>query len=154
MRPLRELMKTQVRAGAVDWIGIRPSRRAPPEALASVAVSEDGLDGDHGRRGKRAITLIQAEHLPVISALCEIQATPDRLRRNLVVSGINLATLRGRDIRIGSAVLNLTGPCAPCSRMEEELGPGGYQAVRHHGGWCAEVVAPGTVALADAVIPV
>jgi MOSC domain-containing protein YiiM len=30
-------------------------------------VTEAGLDGDHGRPGKRAVTLIQAEHLPVIA---------------------------------------------------------------------------------------
>jgi MOSC domain-containing protein YiiM len=32
-------------------------------------VTETGLNGDHGRPGKRAVTLIQAEHLPVIAAL-------------------------------------------------------------------------------------
>jgi MOSC domain-containing protein YiiM len=33
------------------------------------------------------------------------------------------------------------------------LGPGGYSALRGHGGWCADVVQPGEVALGDAVAP-
>ena len=74
--------------------------------------------------------------------------------RNLVVSGVNLAALRGGEVRLGEVVLRINGPCAPCSRMEETLGQGGYSAVRHHGGWCASVVTPGEIALGDAVAPV
>jgi MOSC domain-containing protein YiiM len=54
---------------------------------------------------------------------------------------------------VGGAVLRITGICAPCSRMEEVLGFGGYTAVRGHGGRCAEVVTPGRVAIGDAVAP-
>ena len=62
-------------------------------------------------------------------------------------------TLREAIFRIGTAVLRGTGPCAPCSRMEEALGPGGFNAVRGHGGITAEVVRPGRVALGDSVVP-
>ena len=55
---------------------------------------------------------------------------------------------------MGGALLRLTVICAPCSRMEEALGKGGYSAVRGHGGWCAEVVQPGRVRLGDAVQPI
>lgn len=153
MSYLRDLMATHTRPGCLDWVGIRSTRRAGMEALDAVEVAENGLIGDHARPGKRAVTLIQAEHLPVIAALCDGAVTPEALRRNLVVSGINLAALRGQEVIIGTARLLLTGPCAPCSRMEETLGRGGYSAVRHHGGWCAAVVTPGRVALSDAVVP-
>ncbi|MEM7709371.1 MAG: MOSC domain-containing protein [Pseudomonadota bacterium] len=148
---MRELMATQLRHGRVTWIGIRPARRAEILRVDRVRVDREGLTGDRGSGGKRAVTLIQAEHIPVISDLCGGDATPERLRRNVVVAGINLATLRGREVLVGTARLRLTGPCAPCSRMEEALGAGGYQAVRHHGGWCAEVLSAGDVALDDAV---
>ncbi|MCK0168900.1 MOSC domain-containing protein [Jannaschia sp. S6380] len=152
MSYLRALMGTHARAGTLDWIGVRPARRAEMVALDRVAVGPT-LAGDHAAPGKRAVTLIQAEHLPVIAALCGRAVTEGALRRNLVVSGINLAALKGRAVRIGGAMLRLTGPCAPCSRMEETLGRGGYSAVRHHGGWCAEVLSPGEIALGCAVAP-
>lgn len=147
-------MATHARAGRVEWIGLRAERRAAMTTVAGVQVTEAGLAGDHGRPGKRAVTLIQAEHLPVIAALCDGEVTPAALRRNLVVSGINLAALRGRDVTVGAVTLHIAGPCAPCSRMEETLGKGGYSAVRHHGGWCAHVVTEGRIAVGDALTPV
>ena len=124
-------------------------------AVAGVDVEEAGLAGDRRTTpGKRAVTLIQAEHLPVISALSGTEATPHLLRRNIVVAGINLLALRKAEFRIGTALLRGTGLCAPCSRMEEALGHGGYNAVRGHGGITAEVIDPGKVALGDAVRPI
>ncbi|WP_334064222.1 MOSC domain-containing protein [Limimaricola cinnabarinus] len=121
-------------------------------AVDSAGIAADGLQGDHARPGKRAVTLIQAEHLPVITALSGLDAVaPETLRRNIVVSGLNLTAARHRLLRVGSAVLRFSVPCAPCSRMEAALGPGGYNAMRGHGGWCMEVVEPGRVGLGDAV---
>ncbi len=118
-------------------------------------VTLDGLEGDRSRAGKRAVTLIQQEHLAAIgSYLGQGPIAPDILRRNLVVSGINLAALKGREVQVGEAILRFTVICAPCSRMEEALGKGGYSAVRGHGGWCAEVIKPGRVRLGDLVQPV
>lgn len=140
--------------GAVDWIGCRPARRADMEVFQSVQVSMAGLDGDRGKAGKRAVTLIQAEHLPAIAAYLGMETiAPSRLRRNIVVSGLNLASLKGRQVRLGSAVVELSVVCAPCSRMEEEFGSGGYAAVRGHGGWCAQVIEPGFIAVGDRVEP-
>ena len=75
------------------------------------------------------------------------------LRRNLVIEGLNLAALRKSSIRIGAVTLQIEGPCPPCSRMEEILGPGGYSAVRGHGGWYASVLSPGTITLGDTACP-
>jgi MOSC domain-containing protein YiiM len=77
------------------------------------------------------------------------------LRRNLTVSGINLLALKGRTVQIGTAKLEVTGPCAPCSRMEEAFGQegfsGGYFAVRGHGGVTASIVEPGVIRVGDQV---
>ncbi|WP_102106927.1 MOSC domain-containing protein [Oceaniglobus roseus] len=151
MVDLAEMMSRHARAGRVAWIGVRSERRAAVAEPVRVRVELDGICGDHGRAGKRAVTLLQAEHLPVIAALLGREVTAATLRRNLMVSGANLAALRRREVRIGSAVLFVEGPCPPCSRMEEALGFGGYSAVRGHGGYYASVVVPGEIALGDAV---
>lgn len=113
-----------------------------------------GLVGDRyaGRSGKRAVTLVQAEHLPAIANLCGLdELDPAVLRRNIVVSGINLLALRGVRFRLGTALLEGTGPCAPCSKMERALGEGAYNALRGHGGLTARVLDIGYVAIDDLV---
>lgn len=150
---LGALTETHAKDGVVHWIGIRPERRAPVEVLEHAMIEAWGLSGDRrAAPGKRAVTLVQAEHLPVIAALCGVATVePALLRRNLVISGINLLALRRSVFRVGQAVLRGTGLCAPCSRMEATLGPGGYNAVRGHGGITAEVLVPGSVMPGDAV---
>ena len=143
--PLGRLLDAPMRPGILRWIGLRPARRAAmlsvPDALLD---PEHGLLGDHhgGRAGGvRQVTLLQHEHLPVIGAFLgrPEPVMPEALRRNLVVAGINLLALSNRRLRIGDAVLEATGPCHPCTRMEQAFGPGGYNAVRGHGGLTARV---------------
>lgn len=152
MIPLAELRRSFVGPGRLDWIGLRPGRKQDLVPVSFVDVTCDGLDGDRGSAGKRAVTLIQAEHLPVIAALAGLPSvTAGTLRRNLVISGINLTALREFGLCIGPVRLEVTSPCAPCSRMQAALGPGGYSAVRGHGGWCCRVIEPGRIALGDPV---
>lgn len=155
MSELRNLLRTHPRPGRIDWIGLRPARLAPIQIVASAQLTTHGLKGDHYTSGgPRAVTLIQAEHLPVIAALTHTKITPDMLRRNIVISGINLTALRHDTLHLGSAQIKLTKPCAPCSRMEKVIGPGGYNAMRGHGGWYAEIIQPGLIHEKDALTPV
>lgn len=150
-----DLLRRHAGAGRLAFIGLRPERLADVVAVERAEIGAAGLLGDHARAGPRAVTLIQAEHLPVIAALAAVgQIAPGVLRRNLVVSGINLTALRNHPVRIGGAVLRFSVQCAPCSRMERAIGPGAYNAMRGHGGWCAEVLEPGMVAVGDAVTAV
>ncbi|MBK1631430.1 MOSC domain-containing protein [Thiohalocapsa halophila] len=149
--------------GRLVWIGVRAAKRAPVTSLAQVqAHAGRGLAGDHyaqperpaGGRRKRQVTLMQAEHLAVLGALLEEPPIdPLRLRRNLVVAGINLLALKDKRFRVGTAVLEMTGLAHPCSRMEAELGRGGYNAMRGHGGITAAVVTSGSLAVGDPVAP-
>ncbi|MFQ6553837.1 MOSC domain-containing protein [Aestuariibius insulae] len=154
MSDLREMMARFAQPGRLDWIGVRPERRAPMRVLEQAGVTRAGIEGDHGVSELRAVTLVQGEHLPVIAAMLgHKRLPPELLRRNLSVTGLNLAALKGRRLRVGEAELRVTGPCHPCSRMEEVLGTGGYSAVRGHGGWYAEVLADGRITLGDEVVP-
>jgi MOSC domain-containing protein YiiM len=156
MRTVAELQSSLPQVGRVAWIGLSPSPRgelAPVgEALARVGT---GLDGDHHARSgksKRQVTLIQREHLAVVAELLGMhRVAPEWVRRNIVVAGINLAALAKTRFEIGEALLEGTGPCAPCSRMEENLGAGGYNAMRGHGGITAIVLREGPIRVGDAV---
>lgn len=98
------------------------------------------------------MTLIAAEDLGAIAAFLGLDTvSPALLRRNFVTSGINLGALKGQRFRIGTALLEGSGECAPCSRMEEAFGPGGYNAVRGRGGITARVVEGGTARIGDLV---
>jgi len=155
MKPLEILRNTLPQTGYVSWIGLRPERRTTILVVDKVeAVVKSGLIGDRyaGRSGKRQVTLIQAEHLPVIASLLGFDTIdPAILRRNLCVSGLNLLALKEKQFQVGDAVLEYTGLCHPCSFMEESFGEGGYNAVRGHGGITARVVTSGLIKLKDSV---
>lgn len=114
-----------------------------------------GMAGDHfrpGRRSAREVTLIQHEHLAEIAEQhAGVRVEPELLRRNLVVSGIELKSLIGRRFRVGTVVLEGTGPCTPCLRMDEALGAGGRLAMRGRGGLIAKIVQGGTISVGDIV---
>ncbi len=165
---LHSLTRAFATTGLVEAILLRPARDAPVQSVGEVlAIAGRGLEGDrHADRparsadsGKRQVTLIQAEHLPLIAAWAgRASVDPALLRRNLVISGLNLVAARSPlarqplRLRIGaSVVLLLTGPCDPCSKMEAALGRGGYNAMRGHGGMTAQVHAGGPVAVGDRV---
>lgn len=152
----QQVIDTLPQTGELRWIGLSPGRKKPifevSEVLAEVGT---GLQGDcHARRGtsKRQVTLIQEEHLPIIQHLAGLsELHPATLRRNLVVRGVNLLGFRGRRFYVGDVLLEHSGPCDPCNRMEENLGPGGYNAMRGHGGILARVIEPGTLRIGDVV---
>lgn len=150
------LLAAAMRPGRVAWIGLRPARRAPLVPVEQAALETGaGLVGDRyaGRSGRREVTLIGAADLAAIAEHLGLdRIEPARLRRNLVTHGINLLALKGRSVRLGTATLEITGPCDPCSRMEEEFGTGGYNAVRSHGGVTARVVVSGIVRVGDPVV--
>ena len=167
MITLRQLVTHFARPGRVETILLRPARNqravAVDRAEARVGL---GLAGDRSAAARQAdpkrrrqVTLIQAEHLAAVAALLEKPVIdPADLRRNIVVSGLNLlaarSPFRGHTLRLvfGSApdapdavVFEVTGPCEPCSAMETALGLGGYNAMRGHGGITARVERDGWI---------
>ena len=120
-----------------------------------VANPDTGLEGDHFKKSstvKRQLTLIQQEHLEVVPRILGIkEMPPELLRRNIVVSGINLLALKHQQFQVREVLLETTGVCAPCSRMEENLGAGGYNSMRGHGGITAKIIQGGQIQIGDTV---
>ena len=122
---------------------------------AAQLVAGRGIEGDRYRTtrdGARQVTLISAEHLDAVARYLGLEVLdPAILRRNLLVRGVNLLALKGRRFAVGAALLEYSGEAHPCSRMEAALGPGGYNAMRGHGGITARIVTGGMVRLGDAL---
>lgn len=154
MLSLRERLRDVPQEGRVSWIGLRPAHGVAMQVVdAVVAIADRGLDGDRARRGARQVTLVQAEHLPVIARFASRAAVgPEQLRRNLVIEGINLLALAKLSFAVGDEVILVgTGPCAPCGKLDELIGPGGFQAARGHGGITARIERGGTLRVGDRV---
>jgi MOSC domain-containing protein YiiM len=122
----------------------------------AVALPGLGLEGDHRAEktpgSGRQVTLISREFIAQTAnflGLADIE--PARLRRNLVVSGINLHALRHQRFSIGTVMLEASALCHPCSRMEAELGKGGVAAMLGHGGLCCRIITGGDLRVGDRV---
>jgi MOSC domain-containing protein YiiM len=113
-----------------------------------------GLTGDRysSRNGVREVTLIQREHLDAIAGERHLSTLdPGILRRNLVISGIDLNALMYQRFRIGAVVLEGTGPCDPCHKMNLALGPGGETAMQGRSGITARVLQGGILHVGDRI---
>ena len=136
--------------------------RGPIETLDRVHVSiEAGLQGDFrgavkpGGRGKRQVTVMAREAWD--AAMADLGrddlAWSDR-RVNLLTEGVALPRVPGSLLRLGaSLVLQVTGECDPCSRMEQ-IAPGLKAALTPdwRGGLLCRVIAAGQIALGDTII--
>ena len=155
MSYIKELMRSIPQVGKVEWVSVRPTARGEVKPLEAVEAQEGkGLVGDHysGTSGSRQVTLIQAEHLAAVAYMLKKEVIdPELTRRNIVVSGINLLAFADQQFQIGEALLKMTGHCHPCTRMEENLGAGGYNALRGHGGITCRIVKGGKIKVGDAV---
>ena len=157
MESLASLLNTLPQVGKVEWIGLRTAREGPISIVQSAqVVAGRGIEGDHRMSGrinsKRQITLIQAEHLVAVASMLQRDhVLPELVRRNVLVSGVNLLALKGKQFQVGAVTLEYTGPCEPCSRMEATFGPGGYNAMRGHGGITARILTSGVIQVGDPV---
>jgi len=142
-------------SGVLEYIVIRPARKQDVDIKMEAQLSEGkGIEGDHyAKSGKREVTLIQAEHLEAVALQLSLHMPRGITRRNLVVRDTPLLELIHKRIQIGQAVLEITGECHPCTRMDEVLGSGGLKAMAHKGGVTARVVQSGLIQSGDAIVP-
>jgi MOSC domain-containing protein YiiM len=138
------------RAGTVVALQLCPGHRLPMASRSEVrAVAGIGLEGDfHARGGRRQVLLIDLEILDSLGL------KPGQVKENLTVRGLNLQGLpAGTRLRVGAeVVLELTGPCTPCVRMDE-IRPGLQAELQGRRGVLARVVAGGTIRVGDPVSP-
>lgn len=148
--------------GTLEAIWTTPEGSAPMESVDRVeAVADRGLRGDRYFRGTGyysgfdgcEVTLVAAEALATVREAFGIDLSDGRHRRNLVVRGVDLATLLEARFDLGGAVFEGTRPRPPCAHVEDVADEKGVsQALgADRGGICARVVESGSLAVGDEV---
>lgn len=155
-----EKLRQSIAPGKLEWIGLRTERRGEIQVVEDAqAIVGLGLEGDHrclkSPGSARQVTIISREYIYQIAQQLGMDfIDPTLLRRNLVISGMNMNLLRFQRLQIGNAVFETSALCDPCSRMDENLGRGGAAAMFGYGGLCAKIIQGGQISVGDAVIRV
>ncbi len=76
--------------------------------------------------------------------------SPGVLRRNVIVSGIDLTELIGEEFAIQGICLRGTGECKPCYWMDQAFAPGTEDFLKGNGGLRAEILTDGALAVGEA----
>ena len=146
-------------AGRLAGIARHDRPKGPMETVDHVAVTAaEGVHGDFrgglaatkpGRR--RQVSLIEAES--VTAAMAEAGAVLEwsDCRRNLLVQGLRLPREEGLRVQIGdSLVLEITGECDPCERMDAlHEGLRAAMTPDWRGGFLGRVIEDGEIAVGD-----
>jgi MOSC domain-containing protein YiiM len=90
-------------AGRLVGIFLKRAHGGVMDAQSRVVVDDRGLVGNANRGGFRAITLVSSDRWEEL--MSEVGATlgPQARRANLILSGIDLETTRGRTLAIAHA---------------------------------------------------
>jgi MOSC domain-containing protein YiiM len=153
-----EKLRREVAPGKLEWIGLRTERRGEIQVVEHAQVIVGlGLVGDHRclktPGSARQVTIISREYIHQIAQQLGMDSIdPALLRRNLVISGMNLNLLRFQRLQIGEAIFETSALCDPCSRMDENLGKGDAAAMFGYGGLCAKIIQGGWIELGDEVV--
>ena len=138
-------------SGSVEGIYVAPRGGERAERVGEARVLEGlGLEGDRysegtghwSRFGMRAcgVTFVAAEDLDAMEREAGVSVTDGEHRRNVVVRGLDLASLRRRRFRVGEALFEYQKPCSICRHVERLTEPGMTEALKGRGGICARVV--------------
>lgn len=147
----------QLNCGRLEWIGLRPAHKQPMiEVSHAHAIVGLGLEGDHRCEktpgSARQVTLISQEYIQQLTAKINLEKiNPALLRRNLVISGMDMDLLRFQQLKIGEAIFETSALCHPCSRMDQALGEGTKESMMGLGGLCAKILQSGIIRVGDRV---
>jgi MOSC domain-containing protein YiiM len=122
--------------------------RFPMREVSEVEVIKDkGFKGCiHGRPGsERQVCLMDRE------TLHKFGLDPGVVKENITTRGIDFQSLAtGNVLRFGDCVLEITGPCDPCARMDE-IRMGLQEELRGQRGWLCRVKEAGMIRRGDRI---
>ncbi len=139
-------------SGSIASIQICVGHRDPMKSVETAEMKSGyGIEGDRhavskGIRTRRQVLLADEE------TLAKFGLSQGDIRENITTSGIEIHSLQEGDrVSLGDdAVVEITGYCAPCSRMDE-IRDGLRVEIEEQRGMLATVISGGTVNVGDAV---
>jgi MOSC domain-containing protein YiiM len=136
--------------GSVESIAVASEESALPSAVGEIEVTGTGLVGDrYGNAGD--ITLIEAEALEGLRSDTGIELSHEDSRRQVLTRGIDLNALVGKRFIVGTVECEGQELCEPCNHLQSLTKPGVLRGLVHRGGLRADIIAPGRIAVGDAV---
>jgi MOSC domain-containing protein YiiM len=126
---------------------VKPERGQPMQATQQLeAVAGKGLQGDRTfGRPSRQVLLVDD------SILKKFKLEPGALRENITVQHLTIDALEpGTKLAIGTSLLQITGPCDPCSKMDA-IRAGLQSELKGQRGMLANVVQSGLIAIGDTI---
>ena len=143
-------MYSEAVPGSVESIAVVAEESAPPSAVGEIEVTDGGLVGDrYGEAGD--ITLIEAEALEGLRSDTGIELSHEESRRQVLTRGIDLNALVGKRFIVGTVECEGQELCEPCNHLQSLTKPGVLRGLVHRGGLRADIIAPGRIAVGDAV---
>ena len=131
--------------GIIEAIWIKRGKRAPMDAVDCAEMIEGkGLVGNANQRGRRQVTIIDAEIWEIVMKELGTTIDPSARRANIMIRGLNLANTRKRVLLLGECRLKIFTETKPCERMDEVF-PGLKDALYNNwnGGASAQVIGGG-----------
>jgi MOSC domain-containing protein YiiM len=116
-------------------------------------VAGKGLTEDVSFGGRRQVTIIEREKWQAVTETLNADLPPESRRANLMIEGIDLQETKGRILKIGDCVIEISGETKPCAAMDEKL-PGLKNALKPdwNGGAFGKVVKGGKISVGDTVV--
>lgn len=101
---------------------------------------------DHKPDFKGQITFFSLEVADALTdALNLADIDHSAFRRNVLIRGVDLNTLVGKEFRLGNVVLTGSEECAPCYWMDDAIAPGAHEWLKGRGGLRCRIVESGTL---------
>ena len=139
--------------GRLEAIWIKRAHKGPMDAAAEAElVAGRGIRGNADQGRRRQVTVIDQAAFSAALDDAGDTVAPSARRANLMISGIDLASTRGRVLRVGDCRLEVAGETRPCYRMDEAL-DGLQDALKKdwRGGVFCVVLDDGVIRVGDAV---
>ncbi|MEO9323704.1 MOSC domain-containing protein [Nocardioides sp. C4-1] len=134
-------------------IHVAKGTRLPMRSVEQVDVEAGrGIVGDryHGTRHRH----VSVQSLDALAEAAERHGAdvPAGLtRRNLTLDHGTVPRTPGTRVRVGAVLLEVVRVAAPCKLLDDTIGPGAQEALRHRGGSIFRVLEGGPVSVGDAV---